>query len=96
MKIKQKLTLGFLVIVSLVAVVGSICLYQLHKIAEPLEQDIPETVRLINESSRLDGLAQFIRYYDEILTQSARNYAFTQDRCQRQKWRHHINSHNLL
>ncbi len=49
MKISQKLTLGFLAIVSLVAVAGSICLYQLHKIAEHLEQDIPETVRLILE-----------------------------------------------
>ncbi|MBW8038578.1 MAG: HAMP domain-containing protein [Planctomycetes bacterium] len=87
MKISQKLTFGFLAIVSLVAVVGSICLYQLHEIAEPLEQDIPETIRTISESSYLDGLAQFIRYYDEVLTQSARNYAFTQDKKWEQRYR---------
>ncbi|MHC5061804.1 MAG: response regulator [Planctomycetota bacterium] len=77
MKISRKLTFGFLAIVSFVAMAGAVCLYQLHQIAEPLDKDIPETVRAVNESSRLDGLAQFIRYYDEVLTQSARNYAFT-------------------
>jgi len=82
MRISQKLLLGFLVIVSLVGAVGFICLHQLHAIAEPLNKDIPETVSAIHESSHLDNLAQFIRYYDEVLTQSARNYAFTQD----QKW----------
>ncbi len=87
MRISQKLTLGFLAIVSLVAVVGSICLYQLHKITEPLEQDIPETVRVISESSRLDGLAQFTRYYDEVLTQSARNFAFTKDKKWEKRYR---------
>ena len=80
MKISQKLALGFLAIVSLVAVTGYVCLHQLQKIAEPLEQDIPKAIRTINESSRLDGLAQFIRYYDEVLTQSARNFAFTKDK----------------
>ena len=45
MKISQKLALGFLTIVSLVAVVGFVCLYQLHKVAKPLKQDIPETVK---------------------------------------------------
>ena len=82
MKISQKLALGFLAIVSLVAVVGYVCLHQLQKIAEPMEQDIPKAIRAINESSHLDGSAQFIRYYDEVLTQSARNFAFTKDK----KW----------
>ena len=80
MKIKTKLILGFLLIVSLVGVAGFICLCQLHNIAEPLKKDIPETIRTIHGSSHLDSLAQFIRYYDEVLTQSARNYAFTQDK----------------
>lgn len=87
MKISQKLALGFLAIVSLVAVVGFVSLYQLHKIAKPLEQDIPETVRVISESSHLDGLAQFIRYYDEVLTQSARNFAFTKDKKWEKRYR---------
>ena len=87
MKIRQKLTLGFLTVVLLVGAVGYICLYQLYRIAEPLNKDIPEAVKAINETSRLDGLAQFIRYYDEVLTQSARNYAFTRDKKWEQRYR---------
>ena len=45
--IKRKLALGFMLIVSLVAIVGSVCLYQLNQIAKPLKYDIPETVKLI-------------------------------------------------
>lgn len=41
----------------------------------------------INQSSTLSSTAQLIRYYDEILTQSARNYAFTGDT----KWRQRYN-----
>jgi signal transduction histidine kinase len=87
MKIRLKLALGFMLIVSLVAIVGSVCLYQLNQIAKPLKYDIPETVKIINESSHLDGLAQFIRYYDEVLTQSARNFAFTQNKKWEQRYR---------
>ena len=33
----------------------------------------------VTTSSSLNSVAQFIRYYDEVLTQSARNYAYTGD-----------------
>jgi signal transduction histidine kinase len=65
-----------------VAVVGHISLYQLNRISDPLSDDIPESVESIRKTTYLDGLAQFVRYYDEVLTQSARNYAFTRD----EKW----------
>jgi len=87
MKIRQKMIFGFLVIVLLVGAVGILCLHQLHRIAEPLRRDIPEKVAQLSASSQLDGLAQFIRYYDEVLTQSARNYAFTQDKKWEQRYR---------
>ena len=87
MKISQKLTLGFLAIVSLVGMVGFVCLYQLENIADPMEKSIPEAIRAVSESSHQDGLAQFIRYYDEVLTQSARNYVFTQDKKWVQRYR---------
>lgn len=80
MKIRQKLLFWFFMIVSLVGIVGLTCLRQLHNIAEPLNKDIPESIRSTHETSHLDSLAQFIRYYDEVLTQSARNYVFTQDK----------------
>ncbi len=87
MKIGQKLILGFSAVVLLVGVVGSTCLLQLRRIAEPLNTDIPESERKIHETSHLDGLAQFIRYYDEVLTQSARNFAFTQEQKWEQRYR---------
>ena len=80
MRISHKLILGFAAIVLLLGVVGYVSLIQLNKIAHPLRKDIPESVKAIAHTSRLDGLAQFIRYYDEVLTQSARNYAFTKDK----------------
>lgn len=41
----------------------------------------------INQSSALNNAAQLIRYYDEVLTQSARNYAFTGNT----KWKQRYN-----
>lgn len=70
MKIGQKLILGFVVIAMMVGLVGYSSLNQLHKIAQPLRDDIPKSIKAITETSHLEGLAQFIRYYDEVLTQS--------------------------
>ena len=82
MRISQRLILGFLAVAMWVAVVGHISLFQLNQIAAPLSSDIPESVESISKTSYSDDLAQTIRYYDEVSTQSARNYAFTQDK----KW----------
>ncbi len=87
MRISQRLILGFLAVAMWVAVVGHISLYQLNQIAEPLSSDIPESVELISKTSYLDSLAQFIRYYDEVSTQSARNYAFTRDKKWEQRYK---------
>ncbi|HLG24575.1 MAG TPA: methyl-accepting chemotaxis protein [Candidatus Nanoarchaeia archaeon] len=82
MKIGTQLIAGFLLISLFVAIVGFVSFNQMSKIAAPLNSDIPKSISEISETSYLDGLAQFIRYYDEVLTQSARNYAFTHDK----KW----------
>jgi len=82
MKIRFKLISGFLIISLIVGLVGGISLLQLNKMSNPLNKEIPETIEMIKTTSHLDGLAQFIRYYDEVLTQSARNYAFTENK----KW----------
>jgi signal transduction histidine kinase len=87
MKISQRLILGFLAVAMWVAVVGHISMYQLNQISDPLSSNIPESVESISKTVYLDGLAQFIRYYDEVLTQSARNYAFTQDKKWQQRYR---------
>ena len=86
MRISQRLIFGFLAIAMWVAVVGHISLYQLNRISEPLNSNIPESVESIGKTAYLDGLAQLIRYYHEVLTQSARNYAFTQDKKWQQRY----------
>ncbi len=87
MRISQRLILGFLAVAMWVAVVGHISLFQLNQIADPLSSDIPETVESISKTSYLDNLTHFIRYYDEVSTQSARNYAFTQDKKWEQRYK---------
>ncbi|MBW2966752.1 PAS domain S-box protein, partial [Candidatus Woesearchaeota archaeon] len=87
MKLNIILIAGFLIVALLVGGVGLTSTSQFTKILDPLEKEIPESLELISATSRLDGLAQFIRYYDEVLTQSARNYAFTQDKKWEQRYR---------
>ena len=87
MKIRQKIISTFLVIVLLVTAIGVTCLYQLHRMTEPLRSNIPEAVRDVSDASHLDELAQSIRYYDEVLTQSVRNYAFTRNKKWEQRYR---------
>ncbi|MHC4270758.1 MAG: sensor histidine kinase, partial [Planctomycetota bacterium] len=87
MKIGQKLILGYIFVALLVAVVGYVSLLQLLHITEPLERDIPEAIEKVNKASNLDLLAGDIHSYDEVLTQSARNYAFTQDKKWEQRYR---------
>ncbi|PIN87177.1 hypothetical protein COV19_00810 [Candidatus Woesearchaeota archaeon CG10_big_fil_rev_8_21_14_0_10_44_13] len=82
-KISRKLVFLLLVFSLLLGCVGYVSLRIIEGIAAPINEDLPQGVRLISETSELDSLAQFIRYYDEVLTQSARNYAFTSD----EKWR---------
>ncbi|MCP4346459.1 MAG: response regulator [Desulfobacterales bacterium] len=77
MKIRTKLIAGFLIVSILAAVEGFWVLYKLREVSKPLNSDIPLSIEHLSQTSETDGLVQLIRYYDEILTQSARNYAFT-------------------
>jgi len=87
MRLSLRLIGGFLAVAMWVAVVGHISLFQLNQITGPLNSDIPESVELISKTSHLDSLAQFISYYDEVSTQSVRNYAFTQDKKWEQRYK---------
>src|SRR3989344_9156629 len=87
MKMPTKLIYGFFLISLFVAAIGMLSLYQINKIALPLNKDVPESIDEFTQAEYLDGLAQFIRYYDEVLTQSARNYAFTQNQKWEQRYR---------
>ena len=79
MKIKTRLLGGFLFISLLAALTGYWGLLQLKEIAKPLNKDIPLSIEQLDRASTLDKLARYIQYLDEVLTQSVRNYALTQD-----------------
>jgi len=82
MKTVLKLIFGFMIVIFLIVIIGYFTIIQLQNITMPLLTDIPHSIQEISTQSQLDGDAQLIKYYDEVLTQSARNYAFTQDK----KW----------
>ena len=79
MKIIEKAALLILFFSLLIITLGSISLFYLHLLSVPLENEIPETITDLSDSSHLLSHAHLIKYYDEVLTQSARNYAFTQN-----------------
>ena len=79
MKIAKKTTLLILFFSIIIILLGVVSLVYLHNISSPLENEIPMLITELSDSSRLLSHAHLIEYYDEVLTQSARNYAFTQN-----------------
>jgi signal transduction histidine kinase len=85
MNIRQKLLCVFMVSSAIIAVFGFLLVYQLGKITKEFEgsgslvSNVVERINTLNHAATLDKLALSIKYYDEVLTQSARNYAFTGD-----------------
>ncbi len=87
MKISLKIGITLVAFSLLIASMGYISLTQLNKIAEPLTKDIPKSITELVEASRLGGQAELIRNYYEILSQSAENYALTQDKIWEERYR---------
>ncbi|MGI0023138.1 MAG: PAS domain S-box protein, partial [Nitrososphaeraceae archaeon] len=87
MKISLKLGVPLVAFSLLIASIGYISLFQLNKIAEPLTKDIPESITGLVEASRLGGQAELLRSYSEILSQSAQNYALTQDKTWEERYK---------
>ena len=79
MKLHHNLVLSFFIISAFFAVFGAITIFQVNEITQPLSDEIPLSFNSLVTSTSLDKHAQNIRYYDEVLTQSARNFAFTQN-----------------
>jgi len=81
LKISTKILIlltGFFVFLAICAVVAFLNLNKTLFFSQTISPSIEE----IKKNSTLNSLAQYIRYYYEVLTQAARNYAFTGD----QKW----------
>ncbi|WP_371504185.1 ATP-binding protein [Nitrosopumilus adriaticus] len=81
MKIKTKLFVGFLLIGCFIGTMGFVSIFQLQETSKHLNL-LDDNLENLKKSEKLLLHANKIQYYDEILTQSARNYAFTGD----EKW----------
>jgi signal transduction histidine kinase len=79
LSIGKRFFLGLIIISLVGASFGLYFSLQIKKVSVIMEKDVPKSVEELKKTSILDANAQFIRYYDEVLTQSARNYAFTSD-----------------
>ncbi len=80
--IKYQFLRGVLLIIILIGLIGSTSILFLSLAEERLKTQVPESIDSLSESSYITGLVQLIRYYDEVTTNSARNYAFTGEK----KW----------
>ncbi len=61
------------------AVFGIITICQVDKTTMPLHSDIPNSLESLIVLSAVDVHVKDIRYCDEVLTRSARNFASAQD-----------------
>ena len=91
--IRAKATVATIAAMLVALVAGGMVLRAFWTIRKPLDETLPLSVKRLALDSRLEALSGQIRLYDEVLTQSARNYAFTQDK----KWRErYLTSEPLL
>jgi signal transduction histidine kinase len=82
MKIQNKLFCGFLIILAITTPNGIVGFLKVDSGIKEIETEITSDLQDLKTASRLNNLASLMKYYDEVLTQSARNYAFTED----EKW----------
>lgn len=86
MKIKTKLFLSNSAILITILLICVFFIFQIKNILNSSEKEISIVTEQLSNNFRLDNIAQLIRYYDEVLTQSARNYAFTGDKKWKEKY----------
>jgi len=77
--IKKKLILIMAISITGFLIYGIYVLVQLDSLKNKIVTQLPAAITALEDTSRLDSKAQQIRYLDEVLTQSARNYALTGD-----------------
>ncbi|MCF7878677.1 MAG: PAS domain S-box protein [Candidatus Omnitrophica bacterium] len=76
-RLSLKILFWFSLFIVAIVLVNLAFIYQLQRIDKPLKEELAKDIQNIKENEQLHHLAELIRYYDEVLTQSARNYAFT-------------------
>lgn len=83
MSIKKKFIIYFAIIFVVFSSISFYSVVHNISISKYLNQKIPDSINIIQNSSKQGIVAQLVRYDDEVLTQSARNYVFTGE----QKWK---------
>jgi len=83
MSIKAKFIIIFASLFAAVLFFSYFTIIGLGEIDKHVTIHVPEAIKNIQNLSKLDITAQLVRYDDEVLTQSARNYVFTGDK----KWK---------
>lgn len=78
MKIQTKLLI-VVAFLSLICTAPAVALYYRSLSFNKSFKQIPQAINNLTNSAELNSTSQYIQYYDEVLTQSARNYAFTGD-----------------
>jgi signal transduction histidine kinase len=81
-RVQRKILLGFLIIIAITVPNGIVGFLKVEQNLLTIESDTKSSINDLKVAAHLDGLAVSMRYYDEVLTQAARNYAFTSD----EKW----------
>lgn len=85
MKIKSRLFLGFMTMGIFIGVMGIISIFELGQ-TEVYLDSLRYDISNLEKSQKLLSHAANIKYYDEVLTQSARNYAFTGNEVWRERY----------
>jgi signal transduction histidine kinase len=85
MKLKSKLILGFLIFVFFSALIGVISLYQFANLSQHFDT-VPALIERFDVVASVYEKTSKILYYDEVLTQSVRNYVFTGDTVWRDRY----------
>ncbi|MFB5628738.1 MAG: HAMP domain-containing protein, partial [Nitrosarchaeum sp.] len=89
MKLKTKLVLGFLIFVFVSGLIGLISLYQFANLSQHFDT-VPALLDRFDIVSSVYEKTSKILYYDEVLTQSVRNYAFTGDTMWRDRYYEYV------
>lgn len=86
MSIKKKIAIYFAVIILIASALGVFSVFNSQKIDNFLTVILPQAILQVQKTSRSAVTAQLIRYDDEVLTQSARNYALTGDKAWKDRY----------
>jgi len=92
MRLGNKIFTGYILIIALIIAIGTAAYLDFNKNLPQALSKIKESSDELIDLSDSHELAHSIKYYDEVLTQSARNYAYTGDL----KWRERYTSNEPI